>query len=59
MTNETLLTLQAQYDELLEAAQEVAEVARLRGEGHLNPEDDPVLWTSRWNEALARLQELT
>lgn len=50
-------TLQARFDDLLSAAQEVAEVARLRGEGHLNPEDDPVLWTSRWNEALANIAE--
>ena len=50
-------TLQSRFDDLLSAAQEVAEVARLRGEGHLNPEDDPVLWTSRWNEALANLAE--
>jgi hypothetical protein len=50
-------SLQARFDDLLSAAQEVAEVARLRGEGHLNPEDDPVLWTSRWNEALANIAE--
>ena len=53
-----LATLQARFDELHSAAQEVAEVANLRGEGQLNPCDDPILWTSRWNEALSNIAEV-
>lgn len=53
-----LAALQARFDDLHSAAWEVAEVANLRGEGQLNPCDDPILWTSRWNEALSNIAEV-
>ena len=53
-----LAALQARFDDLHSAAQEVAEVAGIRGEGQQDPCDDPKLWTARWNFALSNIAEV-
>jgi hypothetical protein len=47
--------LQDRLKDLFSAAEEVVEVARLRGED--NPPDDGRLWVSRWQNALATLTD--
>jgi hypothetical protein len=47
--------LQDRLKDLFSAAEEVAEVARLRGED--NPPNDGRLWVSRWQNAIATLTD--
>jgi len=50
--------LREKLERLHDSASELLEVAQLRGDNdYMSPEDDPLLWTSRRNEAWIDLED--